>query len=241
MIVYQGPSLLDGSPIVAIATGFTTKSENEKTGAGMVQIWILRADMHPIDASRTGADFAICGACPRRGRADGEKAVGRDCYVTLGFAPASVYRTFKRGRYPTVAPEDLAATFAGHGVRLGAYGDPAAVPLHVWDAILSRAAYWTGYTHQWQNAPELARYVMASADSVADQLAAKMLGFRVFRVRDEAEPLLPREVTCPASKEAGKRTTCDACRACGGLGAKAKADIAIMVHGNGAKKFKAAA
>jgi len=33
MIVYQGPSMLDGSPIVMIVTGFSGSS-NRKTGAG---------------------------------------------------------------------------------------------------------------------------------------------------------------------------------------------------------------
>ena len=43
-IIYQGPSLLDGKPIVAIAT---TASRNVKTGS-MVSIWILRQDIDPV-------------------------------------------------------------------------------------------------------------------------------------------------------------------------------------------------
>ena len=43
-IIYQGPSLLDGNPIVAIAT---TASRNVKTGS-MVSIWIMRQDIDPV-------------------------------------------------------------------------------------------------------------------------------------------------------------------------------------------------
>jgi len=44
-VIYRGPSLIDGSPIVVVAV--ITKSDdaaNEKTGA-VVQTYILRADM----------------------------------------------------------------------------------------------------------------------------------------------------------------------------------------------------
>ena len=59
MIIYQGPSLIDGSPIVAITV---SQSGNTKTG-NMVQTYIIRADINPLEASKTGADYAICGAC----------------------------------------------------------------------------------------------------------------------------------------------------------------------------------
>ena len=72
-IIYRGPSLLDGSPIVAIAT---YSARNRKTGA-MVQTYIIRDDMDPVTASRTGADAAICGACPLRGKANPAKAVAK--------------------------------------------------------------------------------------------------------------------------------------------------------------------
>jgi hypothetical protein len=69
-IIYRGPSLIDGEPIVAIAQ---VSSRNAKTGS-MVQTFIMRADMDPITANRTGADHAICGTCPHRGKAhDGDK------------------------------------------------------------------------------------------------------------------------------------------------------------------------
>lgn len=230
-IIYRGPSMLDGAPIVVIATGFAQATENEKTGAALIQTWVLRGDVSPTAAVKTGEDAAICGACPHRGRVvNGVHGVGRSCYVTVFHAPLVVYKAFKRGIYPVA--EDLAALFAGRGVRLGSYGDPAAVPMPVWDAALSRATFHTGYTHQWRTAePGFARYVMASCDSAVDRFLAKAMGYRTFRVTAGLEPKLAKEITCPASAEAGYKTTCSDCRACGGTSAKARADVVIAAHG----------
>lgn len=243
-ILYAGPSMLDGAPIVAIATGLGKGSSNEKTGA-MVQVWIIRSDVDPITASRTGQDAAICGDCPHRGTADAGKASGwargRSCYVNLVQAPRSVFAAFQRGAYATMSLAEAADAIRGKGLRLGAYGDPAAVPFWVWEAICPAADYCNGYTHAWRAFPELAAWCMASADSAADRVAASFLGFRTFRVRTAAQPVEAREVICPASAEAGKRTVCASCKACGGHSAKARADIVIVAHGSGASAFQAAA
>jgi hypothetical protein len=229
MILYQGPSLLDGAPIVVIATiSKQAARANVKTG-NMLQTWILRQDMPPAEAAKAGADASVCGSCALRG--DGKD---RPCYVVLWQAPRSVHDAYTRGIYPTAAsPDEIAAVGAGLDVRLGSYGDPAAVPLWVWEALVSRARKRTGYTHQWRGAatdPGLRRLVMASCDKPADREAATAAGWRTFRVRAEEQPLLPGEITCPASKEAGKRTTCAACGLCGGAETRAK-DIAIIAHG----------
>lgn len=231
IVLYRGPSMLDGAPIVVIATGIRGRSNNAKTG-DMVQTWILREDVSPIDAINSGADASICGDCPHRGTTDGVRVRGRSCYVLVFQAPQNVWKTYKRGGYEIAASlEDVGRDRV---VRLGSYGDPAAVPLDVWSALTKYSKFHTGYTHQWRDFPELAPFCMASADSSADRAAARMLGFRVFRVRTEHDPVEDREVICPASAEAGYKTNCATCRACGGTGAKAKADIVIMAHGNGA-------
>jgi len=51
-ILYRGPSLLDGKPIVVVA--ITKESKNSKTGS-MLQTYIIRSDMHPVAAVRKGA------------------------------------------------------------------------------------------------------------------------------------------------------------------------------------------
>lgn len=234
MIIYRGPSMLDGSPIVAIATGFDG-ARNEKTGAGLVQVYILRDGMHPVEASQTGADVSICGGCKLRGTyADGLRVTGsRRCYVNLGQGVTVVWQSYRRGVYATATPDELPAIFAGHLVRMGAYGDPAALPETIWRAILSASAGRTGYTHQWREArfAWLAEYCMASADTEAEAAEAQAMGWRTFRV---AEPVgwrkLSGEGLCPASQEAGKRTTCDHCKLCSGTAGHGKASIVIPRH-----------
>lgn len=246
-IVWHGASQLDGAPIMVVAAGLAG-SRNRKTGADMVQIYILRADMSPLAAVLAGADASVCGGCMHRGvrvtfPESGDltpRVVNRTCYVNLAHGPRVVYEFASSGRYQHVDLETAADILAGRLVRIGAYGDPAAVPIAVWHALLHRAAGHTGYTHQWRAFPEFARYCMASVDSASEQAAARLLGFRTFRVRAAAEALAASEITCPASEEAGKRTQCDACRLCGGTATQSPRDIAIIAHGTLASRFEAA-
>lgn len=235
-ILYEGPSLLDGSPIVAIATGFARGSANRKTGA-MIQTWIMRSDVEPHHATKTGEDSTVCGGCPHRPSAGGA------CYVAVFQAPLAVYRAYKRGKYPRATQAtSRAALGAGRKLRLGSYGDPAAVPAAVWEAFTRDAATWTGYTHQWRlpAASALRTLCMASVDSDAERTEAQGAGWRTFRVRTAEEPLAKGEIACPASDEAGKRTTCAECNLCKGSASKSRRSIAIIAHGAKARRFVAA-
>jgi hypothetical protein len=248
-ILYRGPSRIDGSPIVAIVTGFGKPSANAKTGKLMLQTFIIRADLSPVDAIRGGADYGICGTCEHRGHV-GRGDIAplpqsvlnlRTCYVDIGKSVRSVYETFLRDRYVDVSGnlEAVEAIGADMQARLGAYGDPAAVPLEVWQAFVRRTIRHTGYTHQWRRVDlaDATSLCMASADSVEDYRDATAAGYRTFRVRTAEESLLSGEIACPAAEESGKRTTCDHCGLCKGAGSKAK-NIAIIVHGAGRKNFR---
>jgi hypothetical protein len=239
IILYQGASMLDGSPIVAIATKITRKSKNAKTGY-MVQTFIIRSDIDPVKALRAGLDASVCGFCIHR------PYLGGACYVQVARSVLSVYMAYKRGRYAQPGidydPRILPELFADRVFRLGSYGDPTAVPFQIWRAATLRVKAKAGYSHQWRD-PRFAAFkllCMASADTARDHEDAIAVGWRPFRVRSEAEPMLPGEVRCPASKEAGYRTNCASCRACGGTEAKAKASITIIAHGPTASRFAAA-
>ena len=162
--------------------------------------------------------------------------------MLLHNAPRSVYAAYHRGNYLdlTNKPKQVAKRLAGHFVRLGAYGDPAAVPTKVWRNVTSASAGFTGYTHQWkaQRFAYLARYCMASADTAAEQLLAVAQGWRTFRVKTSGADLLPLESACPASAEAGRKLTCSQCRACSGSSRGLKGSIAIDAHGNGSGNFE---
>src|SRR5262245_54038294 len=48
VVLYRGPSLLNGKPIVCVAVGLTRRSKNQKTG-GAIQTYILGDDgLDPI-------------------------------------------------------------------------------------------------------------------------------------------------------------------------------------------------
>jgi hypothetical protein len=205
----------------------------------MVQTFILRADMRPLDAARLGYDFSICGHCPHRPTNDGS------CYVNIGRSVESVYGAFTRGRYARPHVDyDVALLpdlFADSIFRLGSYGDPAAAPFRVWAHATARVRARNGYTHQWRDFPQFAALCMASVDSEAQAIEARSSGWRTFRVRSAAAPAMAGEIACPASEEAGKRTTCADCRACGGTSAKARVSIVIAAHGATKARFAAAA
>lgn len=224
-IFYRGPSLLTGEPIVGVLTGLTGSSANAKTGP-MAQAWILRVDRAPMDAVRDGSDEAICGRCALRG--DG--ATGRACYVTPWLGPHAVWKAL--GSYLEPTWSDLQALVEGRSVRLGAYGDPAAIPFDVWRTLLATAGGWVGYTHQWRDCdPRLKDLVMASVDSLRELHEAGLRGWRTFRVRRPNEPLVAgAEFICPASDEAGHRTTCQRCQLCRGTSSPARS-VAIVAHG----------
>ena len=226
-IIYNGPSLLDGKPIVVIAT---FSNRNTKTGA-VVQTYILRSDINPLEASKTGEDFSICGDCTMRGEVTTDpkrkQAKARRCYVNLGQGVLIVYKSFLRGVYQTADNvADRNTIGRGRFVRIGTYGDPAAVPADVWTDLLAEADTFTAYSHQSGWRPDIA---MQSADNRAQAIAHWKAGRRTFRViADLGELDKANEALCPASKEAGRRVQCTACKLCKGS-SKGKS-IAIVEH-----------
>ena len=231
VVLYDGPSKIDGAPIVAIACRITEASGNAKTGA-MVQTFILNRDIDPNKALKTGDDASVCGDCKFRPIYKGKTR----CYVRVYQAPLSVWNAFKRGRYAVPGVDFDAALlpqlFEGLAFRIGSYGDPAAIPANVWKVATRRVKNRTGYTHQWRRriGVGLKGLCMASADSESDVLTATTKGWRTFRVRKHDAPTLATESICPASKEGGNRTQCARCGLCKGATIAAR-NIVIADHG----------
>lgn len=225
-ILYRGPSLLDGEPIVAVGLMSKGSKSNEKTG-NMLQTYILNDNgIRPGLNLRSGADVSICGDCRHR------PANGGTCYVVVAQGPTIVWKQIQLGAYHTArSPADITALGEGRMVRLGTYGDPAAVPAFVWKALTRRASGRTGYTHQWRKSTALRDLVMASCDTPEERDLARSRGWRTFTVRTPDEPLAARESVCPASIEAGKKTQCIKCGLCNGAESGRKGSIAIIAHG----------
>jgi hypothetical protein len=235
-IVYEGPSLLDGSPIVVIINKIKAASKNAKTGA-LVQSFIIRSDINPVEALKTGDDAAICGHCIHRPSLAAYTGAP-PCYVNVGRSVASVYKAYKRGSYTKASPAEVALYLTGLKLRIGTYGDGAAAPIDVWQQLTQFTAGHVGYSHQWLN-PSFdhqawSKLVMASADTIDEAAQANLFGMRVFRVSVGVDKQ-HGEVSCPASAESGKKTTCDNCMLCAGT-TKAAKDIVIADHALGHKK-----
>ena len=226
-ILFQGKSAIDGNPIVCIATGFASQSANQKTGA-MIQTWIIRSDISPLDALKTGGDVSICGDCPHRPQRLSDTGYHqRSCYVNP-VGVQSIYHAFKRGSYPMANAE----VFRGHTLRLGSYGDPAALPANLIQDWIANADNHTGYSHQWRGG-DMQSQTMASVDNENEYWRANADGYRTFRVRHDNEPLMPWEIDCPAPI---RGTKCTDCGLCNGMASNAK-NISIIAHGIGANQF----
>jgi hypothetical protein len=267
VIFYRGPSVLDGSPIIGIAT---FQSMNRKT-ADVVSTWILPDRVDVVAAATNGADSGICGDCKHRVRGDAPVVRGarkaptvrgitflltraprkvhlhvkraRTCYVNVGQGPRSIADGVRRGIYPLFHEWEHSRFVAGRVLRLGAYGDPAAIPPAAWAPLLEIARVERlGYTHQWArpHGAWLRPFAMASVDSDAEADAARAAGWITFRVRRGDAPVRRGELVCPASREAGFRLTCSDCGACRGAGfgpARAFVGVVIIAHGSGSGGF----
>jgi len=232
LILWKGKSLLDGERIMVITTGVFNKSANSKTG-DMIQTWIMRRDINPMLARRLGEDKSICGNCKL-------KECGA-CYVNLR-SPITIYNAYQDGRYRDYTEKDN-KYFIGRNIRIGSYGDPAAVPYEIWENISKVAKSINGYSHQWRTCDQRLRNLcMASVDSIDGYLQeyekAKSMGWRSFRVfadndgKSVYDEKQENEFICPASKEAGVKTDCNHCGACGGFSSRTDKDVLINLHGD---------
>lgn len=211
-LLWRGPSAIDGAPLIVVAT---TGTDNRKTG-DMIQTWILREDIAPHDAVASGADASICGSCYHRGAPDRP----RTCYVNVGQASLSVWRAYHRGRYSADAELPDAP------VRIGAYGDPAAVPISVWWPFVQRGR-WTGYTHRWRECSQgYAAFLMASCETAADVRDARARGWRAFSTLQT-----DGAIECPSARG----VKCADCRLCAGTDHARAPSIWIAPHGSASR------
>ena len=240
MLIWEGPSQIDNQPIIVCATA---ESNNAKTG-DMIQVFILHRDIAPHTAQKTGDDVSICGDCDQR------PSKGGSCYVSTFRAPLSVWRSYHRGTLETSGANRVAKAIRnGVPIRIGAYGDPAAVPVIVWQRLLHMSRLFgatahTGYTHQWRQAyaRPLRWLIMASCDSPDDVAQAHAEGWRTFTIvhDDEVKPI--GSIECLAD---AKGKSCAECSICNGSRRRSTqpASVWIGVHGfrTGKKSKRSAA
>jgi hypothetical protein len=115
---------------------------------------------------------------------------------------------------------------AGRYIRFGTYGEPTLIPLDLVSNMVQASKSHTGYTHQWSKKPDYAAYFMASTHNENQANMAQKIGFRSFIASNET---LENAVVCPASSEAGFKSTCEKCGLCSGQ-RKGTKNIQILEH-----------
>ena len=237
-VVYRGPSVFDGETVLGIVSGAGGSSWNPKTGL-MAQLSIMRADVAPHEAQKTGQDVSVCGDCAMRPSNTSNTNNAPKCYVVTYQAPRSTWASRRE------LPENLNGCVSfmrqvGVPLRLGSYGDPAALPERIVRTLGNAATSITGYTHAWRTALWLRDLAMASVETEAQALEAQALGWRTFRVRRVEDRAAQGEIVCPAADESdatrrdGSRVQCISCRLCDGKlhSGDRRKNIVIIAHGN---------
>ncbi len=214
---------------------FQYGSTNSKTGTG-VQIACIPMSWIEKGKQEMENDSAVCFSCPH------SKSQNRSCYVRKGLSNVgmmskveSLHRAFNSGSLEicdiSESPAKEGKFLRGAYVRFGQYGEPVLLGESVVSKIASLASNFTGYTHLW-HLPQYAwasRFFMASVETELLTIKAQSKGFRTFRVRSKVDAILSNEVTCPASKEGGRKTSCNLCGLCKGNESKAKS-VVIIKH-----------
>jgi hypothetical protein len=263
--IWAGPSQLTGEQIKVVISGYVLPSENTKMGFGeedlakhqqYIQIWILNEgdEFQPMHRS-------ICGDCSHRtykGRSRGflwdlagdllrwDEEVKGACYVQWMKGPNAAWKASNRNE--ALSLQAASAICSDRLVRLGAAGDPAAVPLKVWKELLGidgagnmTAKSITAYSHMW-NRPEFQDYkliCMASADSAEEKELARSMGWSTFTVRASLPDDDDRSTLC-LNAVPDVHLSCAECRKCDGLlTARKPKDVWVPLHGALANRFHA--
>ena len=224
-VIWEGKSPYDGAEIMVLAVCIKDPSKNRKTG-WMIQIYILVKSVSPVEAVKLGLDASVCGNCSMRWNNGG------GCYVL----PIWITPTWKKGlEAPRITPTELAklANKYNTPIRQGAWGDPAFVPMDVWEELENAVSNKKGssYTHQWEwVSPEYAKFSMASVENLKQKADAQAKGYRTYRIVDDESEIVEDERLCLNSS---RGIQCRECGECGGNRSKAshrQKNIAIVKH-----------
>jgi len=201
------------------------RSTNSKINdLNAVQLWTLPLAWVEQGNLDFTTDKDVCFDCPF--------SRGRGCYVAKGYSRIGLGAKIKSLHGGMEFTEDWKKLYKkceDKFVRFGAYGEPILIPVDHVRRICEVSRNWTGYTHQWRR-PEYQPYqefFMASVHSLNERDQAHLMGWRTFMVAENGHS--PKDVNCPASKEAGRRSVCSRCSLCRGKSSGAKSSY-IQKH-----------
>ena len=213
-----------------VIVNFQFKTSNTKTGQLIQNYFIPFEWIESKEKIGFLSDSKVCFDC------DHGQSKKKTCYVRKGQSAmglASKVRSMRKiglENIPEFSSEieaDLLKAIDGKGIRFGSYGEPILLGENLIAKITKKAKFWTGYTHQWHKNNWAKDYFMASVESAIISDVAQKSGFRTFFVGQPNDP--KNYVTCPASKEAGNKATCEQCKLCMGTSSKAKS-VTILPH-----------
>lgn len=223
--VIEIPSAIRPDRNVVIVAKYN--ANNKKTGL-MVQISILDTSLNlrKIDGSEENGQGC---SRPQCSAFDG-------CYVRSFFAHVGSIdknlNDYRAGTLPKMNWVSFMALINGLDVRLGEFGDPAAMGLRYVEEIARRARKHTGYTHRWKSCDQDLRFfLMASVENQPDYDLARKMGWKCFYVG--GNPVKGDVMQCPNEGPSG--LLCNQCGLC--KGANAKFSISIEPHGQQKKKI----
>jgi hypothetical protein len=153
-----------------------------------------------------------------------------DASGTLKRITVAIKRDCTQHIMPTITP----IYYRVAPLRLGAYGDPAAVPFEVFEPLVRLSSVHTGYTHQIAHRNFDRRYLLlcqVSADTPKQALKYQAQGAKTFRVALPDDTLFDNEIECLSDS---KGIQCIDCGLCDGQ----SKNIAIVVHGQRKNNFK---
>ena len=216
------------------------KTQNKKISTSkrkIVQTFTYSMDQVNYVRDNEKVDFATfyklananCMDCPFR---DYGKCYTHKRRQTLGFI--TQIKFLIRENYiepmPKEIPKEILKWCKWSYVRFGTYGEPTKIPLD-WVVKMASASYnFTGYTHQWRKAKGYEKYFMASTHSKLETKLASEFGYRSFMTTNDLSFKDKDFIRCPASKEVGRKMSCEDCGLCKGVSHSSKRNIVIVEH-----------
>ncbi len=206
-----------------VLTCLVNASKNDKTG-DMIQSYLISKDLLNADTVHFGSK---CTTCPMITK----------CYVNKD--KLSVRGALRRlTNNESTSYKDVSFNEAlkhiersDKGLRLGTYGDPSILPLSDIEMLVKAARFHTGYTHYWDSIPtQYSKFLMASCENEEQELFAKSLGYRAFRVllKDQNQHKVNKGTIECLNVTHG--LTCAKCKLCDGNNKGSKKSIYIHEH-----------
>ena len=243
-----------GENIVVLRHGKTSNKKIAQANENIVQTYTFsqaqfeyiyqceKDSVKPIFSTFFSLDTANCGNCPfAANKAFNVTKIGK-CYTHKVMQYSGFISMLKSINKQFVTFADIPnyeqhrqelVKFAAEKclnkyVRFGTYGEPTILPISLVKIMATCSKSYTGYTHQWLKNKEYAQFFMASVHNQSGASMAANFGFRSFIATKENS--MPAAVICPASKEAGFKSTCALCGLCSGTAGKGKKDVVIIEH-----------